>query len=300
MFEKLVLAGLPYIPRPIMRRLASRYIAGERLEDAIAKLEDLARRGHPGILDVLGENVATAEEAMAAARIYEQGATAIAGEGLDAYVSVKPTHLGLTIDEQLALDLFSGLAGRCRERGLRMRVEMEDHPTTDATLALFETLRKRFDNVGIVLQSRLFRSIRDVDALAPGPLDVRLVKGIYLEPASIAHVDPEPIREAYVEIARKLFARGARVGLATHDEGLGARCLAVAREAGVPKDRYEFQVLLGVREELWERWKNAGYVVRVYVPFGPEWRAYSQRRLRKNPQILRHVMRDTLGLGRAK
>src|SRR4029079_10572979 len=98
--------------------------------------------------------------------------------------------------------------------------------------------------------------------------------------------------------ARKLFARGARVGLATHDEGLGERCLAVARELRIPKERHEFQVLLGVREELWDRWRKAGHVVRVYVPFGPEWRAYSQRRLRKNPQILRHVMRDTLGLGK--
>jgi proline dehydrogenase len=298
MFEKLVLAGLPYIPRPIMRRLASRYIAGETLEEALAKLRELAGRGHPGILDVLGENVRTAEEARGAARIYEQGAAALAAAKLDCYVSVKPTHLGLVLDEKLALELFSGLAERCRERSLRMRVEMEDHPTTDATLRLFEALRKRFDNVGIVLQSRLFRTPKDVDALAPGPLDVRLVKGIYLEPASIAHVDPEPIRVAYVEIARKLFARGARIGLATHDEGLGERCLAVARELGVPRERYEFQVLLGVREELWERWRKAGEVVRVYVPFGPEWRAYSQRRLRKNPQILRHVMRDTLGLGK--
>jgi len=298
MFEKLVLAGLPYIPRPIMRRLASRYIAGETLEDAHAKLADLARRGHPGILDVLGENVRTAEEAKGAAAIYERSATALAAAKLDCYVSVKPTHLGLTIDERLALNLFSGLAARCKEHRLRMRVEMEDHPTTDATLRLFEALRKRFDNVGIVLQSRLFRTPADVDALAPGPLDVRLVKGIYLEPASIAHVDPEPIRVAYVEIARKLFARGARIGLATHDEGLGDRCLAVARELKVAKECYEFQVLLGVREELWERWRKAGHVVRVYVPFGPEWRAYSQRRLRKNPQILRHVMRDTLGLGK--
>jgi proline dehydrogenase len=298
MFEKLVLAGLPFVPRPIMRRLASRYIAGEKIEDALSKLRDLARRGHPGILDVLGENVRTPEEAKAAARTYEQGAVALAAAKLDCYVSVKPTHLGLVLDEHLALDLFSGLAARCKENGLRMRVEMEDHPTTDATLSLFEVLRKKFDNVGIVLQSRLFRTPADVDALAPGPLDVRLVKGIYLEPASIAHVEPEPIREAFVEIARKLFARGARVGLATHDEGLGERCLAVVRELGVAKERYEFQVLLGVREELWERWKKAGNVVRVYVPFGPEWRAYSQRRLRKNPQILRHVMRDALGLGK--
>jgi proline dehydrogenase len=147
-----------------------------------------------------------------------------------------------------------------------------------------------------VLQSRLFRTPKDVDELAEGPLDVRLVKGIYLEPASIAHVDPEPIRVAYVEIARKLFARGARVGLATHDEGLGERCLAVARELGVAKDRYEFQVLLGVREELWDLWKKAGHRVRVYVPFGPDWRAYSLRRMKKNPQIVGHVLRNMLRL----
>jgi proline dehydrogenase len=299
-FEQLVLASLPYIPRPIMRRLASRYIAGERLEDALAKLTDLARRGYPGILDILGENVATPEAARSASRAYAEGASALAAAGLDAYVSVKPTHLGLALDEAMCLELYSSLAAHCRERRLRLRVEMEDHPTTDATLRLFETLRRSFDNVGIVLQSRLFRTSADIDALAAGPLDVRMVKGIYLEPPSIAHVDPEPIRAAYVECARKLFARKARVGLATHDEDLGERCLTVAREMGVAGDRYEFQVLLGVREELWARWKTAGHRVRVYVPFGPEWRAYSQRRLRKNPQILRHVMRDALGLKAAQ
>jgi proline dehydrogenase len=125
---------------------------------------------------------------------------------------------------------------------------------------------------------------------------VRLVKGIYLEPAAIAHVEAEPIRIAFVECARRLFARGARISLATHDEGLADRCLALTRELDVPLDRFEFQVLLGVREELWDKWKRAGHTVRVYVPYGPEWRAYSQRRLRKNPQILRHVIRNAVGL----
>jgi len=291
-FEKLVLAGLPYIPRPIMRRLASRYIAGERLEDAIAKLLDLARRGHPGILDVLGENVATAEEAMGAARIYEEGATALAAEGLDAYVSVKPTHLGLRLSEELCAELYGRLAEHCGALGLDLRVEMEDHTTTDATLRVFERLRQRHARVGIVLQSRLLRTPADIARLAPGPLWVRLVKGIYLEPAEIAHTEPEPIRVAYVEAARALLERGARVSFATHDEGLGERLLALCRERGVTRERYEFQVLLGVREALWEKWRAAGERVRVYVPFGPEWRAYSTRRLRKNPEIFRHVMRD--------
>ncbi len=297
MIEKLVLASLPYIPRPVMRRLASRYIAGETLEQALAKLADLSRRGHPGILDILGEHVESEAAARAAARAYAEAASAVAAAGLDAYVSVKPTHLGLTRDEGLCRELYADLIARCRDLRTFVRIEMEDHPTTDATLRVFETLRKRFENVGIVLQSRLFRTPADLDAFAPGRLDVRLVKGIYLEPASIAHVDPEPIRAAFVQCAGRLFARGARVSLATHDEGLADRCLALAREMGIEPDRYELQVLLGVREELWERWKRAGHRVRVYVPFGPEWRAYSQRRLRKNPQILRHVIRDALRIG---
>jgi proline dehydrogenase len=140
------------------------------------------------------------------------------------------------------------------------------------------------------------RTLKDIDALAPGPLDVRVVKGIYLEPASIAHTDPEPIRAAYVECVRKLCQRGARLSLATHDDGLGDRCLAVLREFKRERSSYEFQVLLGVREPLWDRWKSEGHTVRIYVPYGPDWRAYSQRRMRKNPQILKHVMRNMVGL----
>jgi proline dehydrogenase len=145
-----------------------------------------------------------------------------------------------------------------------------------------------------VLQSRLLRTPADIDRLAPGPLSVRMVKGIYLEPASIAHVDPDPIRDANVECSRKLFERGATIGFATHDEVLGERLLALCRALGVTPDRFEFEVLLGVREPLWEAWRDAGHRVRVYVPYGPEWRAYSTRRLRKNPQIFRHVTRDLL------
>jgi proline dehydrogenase len=175
---------------------------------------------------------------------------------------------------------------------------MEDHTTTDATLRVFERLRALSPRIGIVLQSRLLRTPADIARLAPGALDVRVVKGVYLEPATIAHVDPEPIRVAYVDCCRALLARGAFVGFATHDDLLAQRLVALVSELGVPGTGYEFQVLLGVREPLWRTWQAAGHVVRVYVPFGPEWRPYSTRRLRKNPQILRHVLRDLLGRAR--
>jgi proline dehydrogenase len=291
LLNNLVLAALPHVPNPVMRRLALRYIAGETLAEGLERLAALAARGHPGILDLLGERVPDAPAARAAAGHYVAAARALAARGLDAYVSVKPTHLGLHLDPDLCRELFAGLAAECRALGLSLRIEMEESETVDATLRLAEALRPGFSNVGIVLQSRLFRTPADVDRLAPGPLDVRVVKGIYLEPASIAHTAPEPIREAFVAIVAKLCARGATVRLATHDEGLAARCFPLVQRHGV---RWELEVLLGVQERLWERWKAAGHTVRVYVPFGPDWRAYSLRRLRKNPQILQHVMRDAL------
>ena len=173
---------------------------------------------------------------------------------------------------------------------------MEHSSTVDGTLNLYEKLREEFDNVGIVLQARLFRTPADIDRLTKGELDVRIVKGIYLESPEIAHTEYEPIRDAYVACVDKLCAAGAKVHLATHDEGLADRCLEVIRSHGLRPDRYEFQVLLGVEERLWKKWKNEGHAVRVYVPFGRDWLAYSLRRFRENPQILMYVIRDTLGL----
>ncbi len=295
MLNRIVLATLPHVPKPIMRRIAARYIAGETLSEALERLEALARRGHAGIIDVLGEGISDEREARAVAKSYVEAASAVAARRLDCYVSVKPTHVGLNISEDLAFELYALVAHHCRGLGLFLRVEMEDHPTTDGTLRVFERLRREHQNVGIVLQSRLFRTIDDIDRLAPGPLDVRMVKGIYLEPAAIAHTDPIRIREAYVQCVQKLVGRGAKLSLATHDEHLAESCIEILRKARRGPDTYEFQVLLGVREELWELWKKAGHRVRVYVPFGPDWRAYSLRRMKKNPQIVGHVLKNMLG-----
>ena len=292
--ERLVLASLPFVPRPIMRRLAARYIAGETLDEALAKLRDLAARGHSGILDMLGEDVADESEARAAAAGYRAAATAVHAAGLDSHISIKPTHLGLRISPQLAHELYAELAEHCRPLEQLVRVEMEDHTTTDATLGLFAELQARFDNVGIALQSRLLRTLADIDALPSGPVDVRLVKGVYLEPASIAHTAHDAIRDAFVDCAERILDGGHVLAMATHDELLADRLLRLLDERGLGPERAYFEVLLGVRQPLWERWKAAGHTVRVYVPYGPEWRSYSQRRLRKNPELLRHMMRNVL------
>jgi proline dehydrogenase len=294
MLHKALLSTLPYVPRSVMRRLADRYIAGETLEEALARLRALRERGYPGILDVLGEYARDEAEARAACDAYRAAAEALRREDLDAYISIKPTHFGLKLSEDLCYELYASAAQRCSELGLAVRVEMEDHPTTDGTLRVFERLRRRFENVGIVLQSRLRRTPQDIEALAEGPLDVRMVKGVYLEPASLAHTEPEAIRQAFVECTEQLFRRGARVALATHDEALSARLIALARARGIGAERYEFQVLMGVAEPLWERLRTAGHPVRVYVPFGPEWRAYSLRRMQKNPELFKAVVRNVL------
>lgn len=296
MLTQLFIGAMPLVPGPIMRRIAGRYIAGETQGEALAKLKELAGRGFSGIFDILGEGAGTEEHARAAAAAYVRGAEALAAQGLDAYISIKPTHMGLSADnEELPLELYSMIAERCSELGMFLRVEMEDHPTTDATLRIFEKLRARFDNVGIVLQSRLLRTLDDIAQLAPGPLDVRMVKGIYLEPERIAHTEPAAIRRAFVDCCRALLERGSvRLRLATHDEQMGEELIDLVREFGLSTEEYEFQVLLGVQEQLWTAWQSAGHPVRVYVPFGPEWRSYSQRRLRKNPDLFKAVLRDLM------
>lgn len=295
MLHKLLMGVMPLVPRPLMRLIAGKYIAGETQEEALAELQALAARGYPGIYDILGEGSGSEEHARAAAASYIDGARAIAAAALDSYISIKPTHLGLDTSEDLALELYREIASECGKLGIFLRVEMEDHPTTDATLRIFEALRRDGFTVGIVLQSRLFRTLNDIAQLAAGHLDVRLVKGIYLEPADIAHTGADEIRDAYLACSRLLLERGdVRLRFATHDAPMAQRLIALVKEFNLPVSDYEFQVLLGVQPALWETLKSQGHTVRVYVPFGPEWREYSQRRLGKNPDLLNAVMRDML------
>jgi proline dehydrogenase len=302
--DQIAISTLPLIPTPIMRRLAGRYISGETLEQALERMRDLKARGFPSAVDLLGEDVQDESGARAVAAEYREISEAVKAQGLDAYVSIKPTHVGLNLSEELCFELYDQVLRHAAGLGLDVRVEMEDHPTTEGTLRVFERLRAVHSNVGIVLQSRLHRTPEDIERLLAGPsasdtpLWVRMVKGIYLEPASIAFTDPDPIRDAYVRLSERLLGAGARVGFATHDELMAQRLLDIVAEQGVAKERYEFQVLLGVRESLWDLWASQGHTVRVYVPFGPQWRPYSLRRLKHNPEIFRHLVRDTLRLNK--
>ena len=294
----LTVNALSLMPTPIMRHFSKKYIAGETIDQALDCLAAFNAAGHSGIIDILGEDAEGESGARQAQAEYQSCSTKLAASKHNAYVSAKPTHFGLRTSEELCFELYSALAAHCAGLGQFLRVEMEDHTTTDATLRIFKRLLAIHSNVGLVLQSRLFRNEADIkDLLETLPegrtLNIRLVKGIYLEPGEIAHRDYGPIADAFVEQARLLFAGGATVSLATHDEAMAERLFAVMEELGVGEERYEMQVLMGVQAGLWEKWRGEGRPVRVYVPFGPEWKAYSLRRLKKNPRLLRQVVLAT-------
>jgi proline dehydrogenase len=278
-----------------VRRISDRYIAGTTLDDAEACVSRLNARGMMATVDVLGEEVRDRGEAEAIASAYVEVLAAIERERLDANVSVKPTALGLKVDAGLCRSLFEQIVADARDRGSFVRIDMEDSSTTDATLALYRELRAAgFDNVGVVLQAYLRRTAGDVAALADLTPNVRLCKGIYNEPAELAFKDPDQIRASFARLLGTLLDGGSYVGIATHDEWLLKRALEQVVRRKLERDRYEFQMLLGVREERRDALVRAGHRLRVYVPFGRQWYAYSLRRLQENPSIAGYIAADTV------
>ena len=287
---------LPAVPRPVVRQLSSRYIAGPELDDALRVVAALNARGRMATIDVLGEEVTTAEEAHALAEEYVRVLAAIEELGLDANVSVKPTGLGLKVDRDLCRDAIAGLVHAAAAQSSFVRIDMEDASTTSDTLEVYRELRAEgLDRVGVVLQARLRRTLADVAALAPLGLNVRLCKGIYLEPAEIAIQDFEEIRANFVRLLEALLDAGAYVAIATHDDRLVDQARALVALHGLGRDDYEFQMLLGVREPLADRLVREGHRLRIYVPYGRRWYEYSMRRLQENPRIAGYVARDTIG-----
>jgi proline dehydrogenase len=219
---------------------------------------------------------------------YHEVLEAITANSLPAHVSLKPTQMGLNIDPSFCRNNIAAILERARAKGIFVRIDMEDSPTTDATLRIYRELAAHHPNgTGVVLQARLRRTLADAAALASPGTNVRLCKGIYLEPRAIAYEEREIIRAAFVHALRILLEGGAYVGIATHDEWLVCEALAMIQRLGLGKDRYEFQMLLGVDPELRRILTGAGHPLRVYVPFGSHWYPYSVRRLRENPTIAR-------------
>jgi len=279
-----------------VRRLSDRYIAGPELADAVAVVRELNAAGKKATLDVLGEEVVSAEEALAIREEYELAMETIEAEGLDANVSVKPTALGLAFDPELCAESVRALARIAAGHGRFVRMDMEDSSTTTATLDLYRRLRADgHDNVGIVLQAMLRRTLDDVAGLAGLDPNVRVCKGIYVEPAEIAYQGDEAIRFSFAETMSVLWESGAKVAVATHDDALVAKALELIREGGLGPERYEFQLLLGVRGELADELVAGGHTVRIYVPYGQKWYEYSLRRLQENPKLAGYAARDLLG-----
>ena len=294
----LISRSLPLVPRPVVRGVSRRYIAGDSLQDAVRVVRDLNGAGLMATLDVLGEEVDSRETAALAVAEYERALRVIRDDRLDSNISIKLTQLGLKLDVDFCLDNVRALARSARDQGNFVRIDMEDSSCTDATLDQHARLRREgFDNVGVVLQACLRRTRDDARAL-PVPANVRLCKGIYLEPRAIAYHDRGVVNKNYVRILGELMARGAYVGIATHDEDLVWEAMRLVEERSVPKDRYEFQMLLGVDEELRGIIRAAGHRLRVYVPYGPQWHAYSLRRLKENPSIARYVVAGLFRKGR--
>ncbi len=296
--DRLVVQLLPIVPKGLVGRVSSRYIAGAKLEDAGAAAELLNREGTRATVDILGEFVADFDEARRARDEYVAHLEALAAEKLEAQVSVKPTQLGLKLDAAACIEHLRVLVRRAAALGNLVTLDMEDSSCTDATLACFKTLRAEGDHVGGVLQACLRRSQADLEALLPLGPNVRICKGIYIEPASIAYRERDAIRRSFMALVERLLVSPAAfVGIATHDEALVERSQELLRRLRVGPECYEFQMLLGVRAELRQRLLAAGHPVRVYVPYGSQWYAYSIRRLKENPAIAGHVFRNILARG---
>jgi len=285
--NRVLKVALPITPKFIVRFFAKRYVAGATLADAVRTVKRLAAEGCCATVDVLGEAVASPELAAQAVAAYHEVLATIAQERLPANISVKPTQMGLKIAEELALNNLREVVEDAARRGIFVRMDMEDATTTDATLRIYRALRQQHSNLGVVLQARLRRTLEDARVLGAEGTNVRLCKGIYLEPRSIAYEEPEIVRWAFVHALEALFAGKGYVAIATHDEWLVEQSLALAAKMGIPKERFEFQMLLGVDPALRHIIVGAGYKLRVYVPFGSHWYPYSVRRLRENPNIIR-------------
>jgi proline dehydrogenase len=284
LLDRALVRLLPAVPKPVVQRFSSRYIAGSTLPDAAGVVRRLNAEGLLATIDVLGEEITHADEARAIARAYLDVFDAIEREQLDANVSVKLTALGL----KLSYDLCKENVLQVLAQGRFVRIDMEDSTTTDATLRLYRELRDAgHHNVGVVLQAYLRRTLADVGALADLKPNVRLCKGIYVEPPSLAFNGADSVRMSFVQCLDALLEAGAYVAAATHDEKLIGEALR--------RDVPEFQMLLGVREERARELVADGRRVRIYVPFGEQWYAYSLRRLQENPAMATTIARAAVG-----
>jgi proline dehydrogenase len=295
LLDRAIVRVLPAVPRPVVKKLSRRYIAGSTLVEACRVVSELNEEGKMATIDVLGEEITGREEATALLAEYEDVFETIEREVLDSNISVKLTGLGLNLDHEFCRDNIAELVREAAKRDNFVRIDMEDSSTTTETLELYRELRGQgLDNVGIVLQAYMKRTLTDIADLADLRPNVRVCKGIYVEPAEIAYQEFDTVRMNFVEAVGALLDAGGYVAVATHDDWVIGEALALIDERGLAPDQYEFQMLLGVRPELGDELVREGHRLRIYVPFGRQWYEYSLRRLQENPKIAGYIALDTL------
>jgi proline dehydrogenase len=293
--DRAIVRALPAVPRQVVKRLSGRYIAGTTLTEACDVVRELNSLGKEATLDVLGEEVTLREEAIGLRDAYRRALDTIEEEGLRSNVSVKLTALGLKLDRGLCRADLTAVVEEAARFANFVRIDMEDSSTTSETLALYREIREGgHDNLGVVLQTALKRTLSDIGALADLRPNVRVCKGIYVEPPEIAYQEDEIIWLNFLDALEALFDIGSYVGIATHDDWLIGEALALVERRGLGRDDYEFQMLLGVRPELGDELVREGHRLRIYVPFGRRWYEYSIRRLQENPKIAGYVALDAL------
>ncbi|MBI2762292.1 MAG: proline dehydrogenase family protein [Chloroflexi bacterium] len=271
---------------PLTRSMVTRFVAGETIEAALPALDRIKAAGFRTTVDILGESVRAPDAARAAATAYVAAIRALGDRGLDVNVSIKLSQMGLMLGTDLMRENVARVLTTAAAAHAFVRIDMEDHTTTDATLAAWRDLRPIMGgsgDVGVVLQSALRRTPADAERLIAAGARIRLCKGAYREPASIAHQLKADVNAAYVDVMHRLLDAGTYPALATHDDRIADLAIAHAREHGIGPERFEFQMLFGVRRDLQERLRGEGWAVRIYVPLGSEWYPYFMRRLAERP-----------------
>ncbi len=290
--NQLIIKTLPLVPKSIVHHFAKKYIAGEELSDAVRVSQMIESEGGMTTIDVLGEFISTREQALHEKDMCSKVLRAISEYHLQSYLSIKPTSLGLGIDYEFAYNNIKDLVEQASGLGIFIRLDMENSPFTTKTLDIYKRLRAEgFTNIGVVIQAYLYRSEQDIIDLIPLKPSIRICKGIYVEEKSIAIKDPEEIRTNYMKLLRLIVDNGMYPAIATHDELLIVDALKFIEERKLQRDEYEFQMLLGVREERRKKLIQDGHRLRVYVPFGKDWYGYSTRRMKENPNIAGQIFK---------
>ncbi len=296
-FDKLVVWGIPFVPKPIVGYFSKNYIAGPVLEDAIATVKDLNAKGMMATMDLLGEESMSKKEAEEAVAEYMRIIQAIDEHKLDCNLSIKPTQMGLLIDKEYCFNNVRTIVAEATKHNNFVRIDMEDNTTTSNTISMYLRLKEEFgDHVGTVIQAYLRRTSDDINELLDHKANLRFCKGIYVEDREIAYKDMPIINENYKFNLEKLLSNNCYTGIATHDEILVWHALSLIEKLKLKPEQYEFQMLLGVDEQLRQIIVDSGHRLRVYVPYGKEWYAYSTRRLKENPKMAGYVLKSIFGL----